>query len=128
MWDIGWASHQEEQRLVMLDGPVPLVLDVPALHGVRRENADDDVARREPLVDLIRPVGADRDVVLVHPGAHTGSSQMGTHLPGKVAVGALIRDEYQLAAGRHVAGANRCSISVTRVSVGCAPSGSQIER
>ena len=57
---------------------------------------------RQSLVDLVRPVGPDRDVVLVHPGPDAVRDQMLAHLPGEVAVGALVGDEDLLLGGQRV--------------------------
>ncbi len=101
MRDQAWRNLQQQQPLLVLNSPVPLVLDVAALNRVRTEDADNDVSVGKSAVDLIRPVRADRDVVLVHPGLNPLRSQMFAHLPREGLVRPLVRDEDLWLPDRH---------------------------
>ncbi len=128
MRDDGRRDSNQQQAFVVLDGPIPLVFDVPAGHRLRAQNPDNDVGCCQPLIDLVRPVSTNWNVVFVHPGRHTRCGEVGTHLACDIRIRTLIRDEDPVRFGHQDATSNWCCSVVTRSSVGVASRGSQIER
>src|SRR5215208_2657137 len=93
MWGLAGSDLEQDERLGVVNGPVPLVLDIARGDGVRTEQPEDERSLTEAHVDLIRPVGSRRNVIAVHPGLDLVRQEARSHLLGGALVGPIVGDK-----------------------------------
>src|SRR5579885_2180686 len=89
----GRSPKERDNLLALIEVILPLIFDVPRLHGVRRDDDKHHVGRIEPFLYSSTPLYTGLDILGVDPDLDASSFKRSGKFIGKNGISTTVADE-----------------------------------